>query len=159
MDKLAKGLGMRTAAVFLASAFVLTAGVTLLAAGGGRPPDRAAEPAGLAKDMIGTWVLVGTPDKITDVPKSGGRLKFITGKHWVITQADPTTGKVIFHHGGTYTLDGDTYAETIEYANESTAELIKQTFKFKAKVEGDTYTQIAVGEENPFAAEVWKRAK
>jgi hypothetical protein len=107
---------------------------------------------------IGTWVLVGTPDKVGDPPKSGGRLKFRTGKHWAITQADPKTGKVIFHHGGTYTLDGDTYTETVEYANESTAGLLKKTFKFKVKVEGDTYTQIGIGEDNPFH-EVWKRAK
>ena len=98
------------------------------------------------------------PGKVAEPPKSGGRLKFITGNHWAVTQADADTGKVIFHHGGTYTLTGDTYAETVEYANESTAQLIKKTFTFKAKVEGDTYTQTAVGDDNPFT-EVWKRAK
>jgi hypothetical protein len=113
------------------------------------------EPTKLAKDLIGTWVLVGTPDKIGEVPKSGARLKFITGRHWVVTQAEPETGKVLFHHGGTYTLNGDNYAETVEYANENTSDLIKNTFKFKIKVEGDTYTQIGVG--NPYS-EVWKRA-
>jgi hypothetical protein len=145
-------------AVFLASAFVLPAGVTLPIGAGDRPLKGPAEPAKLAKDLIGTWVLVGTPDKVADPPKSGGRLKFITGKHWVITQADPKTGKVIFHHGGTYMLDGNTYEETVEYANDNTAGLIKKTFKFKVKVEGDTYTQVAVGDDNPFT-EVWKRAK
>jgi hypothetical protein len=118
-------------------------------------PSRGGKPTKLAKDLIGTWVLVGTPDKIGEAPKSGARLKFITGKHWVVTQAEPETGKVLFHHGGTYTLDGDNYAETVEYANENTADLIKETFKFKIKVEGNTYTQIGVG--NPFT-EVWKRA-
>ena len=113
------------------------------------------EPTKLAKDLIGTWVLVGTPDKIGEAPKSGARLKFFTGRHWVVTQAEPETGKTVFHHGGVYTLDGDNYAETIEYANESTADLIKKTFKFKIKVEGNTYTQIGVG--NPYS-EVWKRA-
>jgi hypothetical protein len=113
------------------------------------------EPTKLAKDLIGTWVLVGTPDKIGEAPKSGARLKFITGRHWVVTQADPETGKVLFHHGGTYTLDGDNYAETVDYANENTADLIKKTLKFKIKVERNTYTQIGVG--NPYS-EVWKRA-
>jgi hypothetical protein len=115
-----------------------------------------AEPTKLAKDLLGTWVLVGTPDKVGEAPESGGRYKFITGRHWTITEADPETGKVVFHHGGTYTLDGDTYAETVEYANESTASLIKETFKFTIKVEGDTLTQTGIG--NPFN-EVWKRAK
>ena len=135
----------------------------------------------LAKDLIGTWVLVGTPDEVSEPPAAGleivkeedgddeetpdevgeppaagWRLKFFTGRHWLITQADPKTGVVIYHHGGTYTLDGDEYAEKIEYANKNTESLIKQTLKFKIKVERDTYTQIGVG--NSYN-EVWKRLK
>lgn len=113
-------------------------------------------PSQLSKDMIGTWVLVGTPGKVGEPPASGGRLKFLTGRHWIITQADPNTGEVIYHHGGTYTLNGDEYVETVEYANENTAHLIKNIHKFKVKVEGDTFTQIGIG--NPWT-EVWKRAK
>ena len=143
---------IRVAAALFASAVVLSVGT------GGQPPKKEAEPTKLAKDLIGTWVLVGTPDKVGDLPKSGGRFKFRTGKHWCITQADPDTGKVVFHHGGTYTLDGDTYAENVEYANENTAGLIGKTFKFKVKVEGDRYTQTGIGDDNPFN-EVWQRAK
>jgi hypothetical protein len=123
-----------------------------------RADDEKAKPAAkpdLAKDLIGTWVLVGTPDNVGEPPATGGRLKFFTGKHWLITEAD-AAGKVVFHHGGTYTLDGEDYAETVKYANENTAELIGQTFKYKIKVEGDRYTQVGVG--NPYN-EVWKRAK
>jgi len=114
------------------------------------------QPSQLAKDLIGTWVMVGTPDKIGEVPETGGRLKFRTGKHWNITEADPTSGEVTFHHGGTYTLDGDEYVETVKYALANNKEIINQQFKFKVKVEGDTYTQIGIG--NPYT-EVWKRAK
>jgi hypothetical protein len=69
---------------------------------------------------------------------------------------DPRTGVVVFHHGGTYKLDGDEYAETVEYAATNTANLIKQTYKFKIKVEGDTYTQTGI---NGQWSQVWKRAK
>ncbi|MHC4638941.1 MAG: hypothetical protein ACYTBV_15810 [Planctomycetota bacterium] len=110
----------------------------------------------LAKAMIGTWVLVGTPDEVGEPPAAGGRLKFLTGRHWNITQADPNTGLVIYHHGGTYTLDGDKYTEKVEYANKDTDYLIKEILKFKIKVEKDTYTQIGIG--NPYT-EVWKRLK
>jgi hypothetical protein len=110
----------------------------------------------LAKDLIGTRVLVGTPDEVGEIPATGGRLKFFTGRHWIITQADPKTGLVIFHHGGTYTLDGNECVEKIEYATKDTEQLIKQTLKFNVKVEKDTYTQIGVG--NPYT-EVWKRLK
>ncbi len=116
----------------------------------------AAAQSELAKKMIGAWVLVGTPDNVGEPPASGGRLKFFTGRHWNITQPDPNTGEVIFHHGGTYKLDGDQYVETIEYANKSTADLISKTLKFKIKIDGDTYTQI--GDGNPYT-EVWKRVK
>jgi hypothetical protein len=100
--------------------------------------------------------MVGTPDKIGEAPATGGRFKFRTGKHWNITEADPQTGEVTFHHGGTYTLDGDEYVETVKYALAKDKDIINQSFKFKVKVEGDTYTQIGVG--NPYT-EVWKRAK
>jgi hypothetical protein len=145
--------GIRLAIAFGAVALVV--GI-LFALRADAQSSRGAKPAGLAKDLLGTWVLVGTPDKVGETPKSGGRLKFLTGKHWVITQANPDTGKVIFHHGGTYTIDGDNYEETVEYANENSAELINKTLKFKIKVEGDTLTQVGLG--NPFT-EVWKRAK
>ena len=100
-------------------------------------------------------VVLHAADK-TPAPAAGGRLKFLTGKHWTVTQADPKTGLTIFHHGGTYTLKGDEYIETVEYANESTTNLISQAFKFTVKVEGDTLTQTGIG--NPWT-EIWKRAK
>src|SRR4051812_46987824 len=141
--------------VLVAFALALPAGGRLRA-DDKKGPDGEAKPSALARDMVGTWVLAGTPDMPEEPPRSGGRLKFFTGKHWCITEADPDTGKVIFHHGGTYTLDGDTMAETIEYANENTQQFIKQTNTFKVKVDGDTYTQV--GQGNPFT-EVWKRRK
>jgi hypothetical protein len=146
------GKTMRRHGIFVA---ILLLGPAFLLPAGDRPA-REKAPARLARDLIGTWVLVGPPGKEAEAPKAGGRLRFFTGKHWCITQADPKTGKVIYHHGGTYALDGDTYAETVEYATPGTAGLIGETFKFKVKVEGDTYTQTAVGADNPFT-EVWKR--
>ena len=124
------------------------------------PQDKAeaAEPSKsqLAKDVIGTWAFAGTPDDVKEPPEGGGHYKYFTGKHFCVTKADPETGKVEYHHGGTYTLDGDNLEETVKYATENTAGQIGQTFKFKIKVEGDTYTQIGV--DNPYS-EVWKRAK
>jgi hypothetical protein len=109
----------------------------------------------LAKDLVGTWAFAGTPDDENQPPAPGTRLKFFTGKHWTVTASDEA-GKVVYHHGGTYTLDGDEYAETIKYATENASDLVGKTNKFKIKVEGDKYTQIGVG--NPYN-EVWKRAK
>ena len=122
------------------------------------PQDKAAEPSKsqLAKDLIGTWAYAGTPDDVNEPPEGGGHYKYFTGKHWCVTKANTETGKVEYHLGGTYTLDGDSLEETIKYATETIAGQIGQTFKYKIKVEGDTYTQTGVG--NPYN-EVWKRAK
>ena len=120
------------------------------------PPLIVLQPSQLKGDLIGAWVLAGTPDKPADPPKSGGRIKFFTGQNWCITQAEPETGKVTFHHGGTYTLAGDELRTTIEYAIERSADSIKQTRRFKIKVDQDTYTQIGI--DNPYN-EVWRRIK
>ncbi|HEV2209893.1 MAG TPA: M56 family metallopeptidase [Verrucomicrobiae bacterium] len=116
-----------------------------------------AEPADspLSKELRGTWVMVGEPGHIGAIPAEGGRIKSLTDSHWSVTQADPRTGVVLFHHGGTYTVKGNEYDEHVEYADENTKELIGHTFRFKARVEGDTLTLLGMG--NPWK-EVWKRA-
>jgi hypothetical protein len=114
----------------------------------------AGEPARIGEELIGTWVLASTAAG-DDRPEVGTRLKFFTGKHWAITQADKE-GRVIFHHGGDYSIDGDEYTETIRYANDNTASMIGDTYKFKMKLDGDKYTQV--GQGNPYT-EDWKRAE
>ena len=107
----------------------------------------------LRQSLLGAWVLLGEPGT-KEGPKDGARMKFWGRGHWLITHADPQSGKVIFHHGGTYTLDGDKYEETITFATEPTKDLIGETFRFKIAVKGDRYTQI--GDGNPFTEE-WQR--
>lgn len=110
----------------------------------------------LYKPLIGAWKLDGGQDNNSNPSGIGVRLQLYTGKHWVVTQADPKTGEVIFHHGGTYTLKGDELIKTVEYANSSTADLIGQSHKFKITIAGDTLTQFGIG--NGWN-EIWVRAK
>src|SRR4030095_13599211 len=119
-------------------------------------PTPDATPSQLANDMIGAWVHVGTPGHVTDAPAIGGRLKFRTGQHWTLTHADRDTGLVVEHFGGTYTLNGNEYVETQDYGDSTWMKDNGESFKFTVKVEGDTMTQIGIG--NPYT-EVWKRAK
>jgi hypothetical protein len=106
--------------------------------------------------MIGTWILVGAPGEVGEAPAAGGRLKSWTDGNWSMTQVDPENGVTVFHHGGTYTLNGNEYVETVEYANNNTKDRIGKTHKYTVKVEGDTLTQV--GLDNPWK-EVWKRVK
>ena len=63
------------------------------------------KPETLQQQMLGAWVLAGKPDAEIE-PKPGARMKFIGLGYWLITQHNPKNGQVIFHHGGTYSLDG-----------------------------------------------------
>ncbi len=117
---------------------------------------QAAEKPDLAKALIGTWTLSETKGPAGNPSGIGTRLRFFTGTHWMITQPDPKTGEVVFHHGGRYTLDGENMAETVDFANASTLALVGQSHKFKIKVDGDTYNQV--GQDNPWT-ETWKRVK
>ncbi len=63
-----------------------------------------------AERLIGAYALEpserpGTP------PGIGTRLKFFIGTHWMITEPDPETGQVVYHHGGRYVLNFDTIIE------------------------------------------------
>jgi hypothetical protein len=141
-----------TAAIGIAA----TLAIVVLLRADDKKSDASPKASQLARDAIGVWIQAGTPDKIEDPPSPKNPLKFVIGNRWSFTQPDPETGQVTYHHGGTYTIDGDTYEETIKFANENTANMIGQTFKYKLKVEGDTWTQTGIG--NPYT-QVWKRVK
>jgi hypothetical protein len=107
----------------------------------------------LEAQLMGTWVLAeaatpGTPSGI------GIRQKIFTTGRWEIIQKDPRTGEVVFHHGGTYRLNGDILEQKVEFATQKTKNYIGQVRKFRIKIEKDSYIQIGIG--NPFN-EVWKR--
>ncbi|MEW6160770.1 MAG: hypothetical protein AB1813_25355 [Verrucomicrobiota bacterium] len=112
--------------------------------------------AQVAQQMIGTWVHVGSPGQVHDIPEKGRRLKLRTGTHWTITHADAETGLVMSHFGGSYTIKGDEYVETQEYADATWLHDNGKSFRFKVLIEGNTMTQFGI--DNPFH-EVWKRLK
>ncbi len=118
------------------------------------PPAEAQEAApGLREQLQGAWAFAGRPGEVYE-PEPGGQVKFWGQRHWIVTQWDPETGHVTFHHGGTYTLEGDRYVETVTFATANIAEFIGESFRFTISVEGDTFTQIGDGNEYH---EVWKR--
>ena len=107
-----------------------------------------------SKDIVGVWAFVGN---IGEAASRDKKIKIILDKRWMFSQPDPITNLTLFHHGGSYLLDGNTYAETIEYANETTGGFLGQTFKYEVKIEGDSMRLTGVGNV-PFN-EIWKRVK
>lgn len=117
------------------------------------PTDSPAGKETLEERLQGVWVLAeaSTPGNPSGI---GIRQKIFTPGRWEMIQRDPKTGEVVFHHGGTYRLNGDILEQKVEFASNMTKSYIGSVRKFKIKVEKDTYTQIGLG--NPFN-EVWKR--
>ena len=111
--------------------------------------------ADILQALAGAWSLTGEAGEVGG-KKLGPRTKFWGKKHWSITQSEADSGKVVFHHGGTFTLDGDKYEETVTFANENTVHMIGMKLKFTVAVKDDTYKQEGVG--NPYD-EVWTRLK
>lgn len=117
--------------------------------------DAPAERSDLSEKLIGTWVLTKTvtPGSPSGV---GTRLKMITPTHWCVVQPDPISGTIVFQHGGTYKLDGKKYAESIDFAGESTSSLIGQTMRFELIIEDDKLLQ---NDLQGVFNETWERAK
>lgn len=111
-------------------------------------------PSQTSRDIIGVWTFVSN---IGQIASSDKKVKIILDKNWMFSQPDPATNLTLFHHGGTYLLDGNNYAETINYANESTGGFLGQTFRYEVKIKGDTMTLKGLG-NTPFS-EIWKRAR
>jgi uncharacterized protein (TIGR03067 family) len=110
--------------------------------------------AELSKELLGNWILVGSPDGAGIAPAAGGRVMSVTDGKFEIKQTDPKSGAVIFNHGGTWTLNGNEYAEHLEFANESSKEVKGKTFKFDIKIEGDKLSKIGNGND---WKEIWQR--
>ena len=117
-------------------------------------PDAATMESPLARKLTGRWALVKSGEH-GDGAVHSNDFKFCVDGHWCNTFADPKSGVVVTHDGGTYTLDGDTFFETVDYANPDCMNLIGHTFKFKIRFSGDTLTKTGI--DNPWN-EVWKRA-
>jgi hypothetical protein len=110
----------------------------------------------LAQALEGVWVRVGEPGDVRPPPATGGAFKFRMSNRWVYTQADPATGVVKAHFGGTYRVRGNEYAEKIEYSTDPDDSELGSTLKFTVKIEGDLMTQTGV--DNPYT-EVWQRVR
>ena len=68
---------------------------------------------------LGTWQLAAykygiDQSNFTDATKSGRRIKLITENYFTWVHIDTTSKKVYSSAGGTYTLNGNTYTESID---------------------------------------------
>ena len=100
-------------------------------------------------DIEGTWQLVYGQVKendsliIKDLSKSSF-IKIINGSHFAFfNQVEDDAGQ-FYGGGGTYTINGDDYVETLTYT--SALDFKDHTFPFEIEIKGDTLIQSGIEE-------------
>jgi len=103
--------------------------------------------------LDGVWELVsGQP-----LPKGARDIKVILGKHFIFAAYDTENGRPLYTAGGTYTLNGNSYTEHMDFASDVIAGgLIGKDQQFTIKVEGDTFTQTCTLTNGNALSEVWR---
>lgn len=112
---------------------------------------------------LGTWQLAsfkyGDATKWSEVPDGQRRIKHITDTHFTWVAYEAATGKVQSMAGGTYTLSGGAYTETIDYAGEGMTDYLGKKQASTIRVEGDKLHQSGELSDGLKIEEVWQRVK
>ena len=121
------------------------------------------KPVSSAPAHWGTWQLTsfkyGDDGKWTDRPQEQRRIKLITETHFTWVEYEVATGKVLSTAGGSYTLSGGAYTETIDYAGEGMTTYLGKPQSFTIRVEGDKLHQSGQLSDGTKIEEVWQRLK
>jgi hypothetical protein len=111
---------------------------------------------------LGTWQLVsfkyGSQAAFSDFPEGKRRIKLITESHFTWVQVDATTAKVTAAAGGTYSLSGNTYTESIDFGLGMDS-YSGAKHAFTIRVEGDKFFLSGSLADNLKIEEVWQRVK
>jgi len=111
---------------------------------------------------MGTWKLAsynyGTSSGFIPVPKGDQHIKLITATHFMWAETDSATRKVWSMAGGTYTLNGNTYTESIDFGINMDSYL-GHNETFTLKVEGDLLFMSGILNDGYKVEEIWQRVK
>jgi hypothetical protein len=118
---------------------------------------------GTADKHLGTWRLVSTKygdaKEFAKYPESSNRLKLITGTHFIWVEVNASTKQVMASAGGHYTLSGNTYSESIDFAGEGMQTYLGKTQKFTITIDGDKLFQSGDLSDGLHIEENWERVK
>lgn len=120
----------------------------------------------VASSVLGAWELKSFKyGDVADFKKFGAghrRIKLITAGHFVWvnhdTKTNTTDPEAQSVAGGTYTLDGDQYVESVEYGDRQMAPYFGKT-TLTLKIEGDQMQLSGSLANGLKIAEVWQRVK
>ena len=112
---------------------------------------------------LGTWQLSSykygqNSSAFIDVPSNLQHIKLITENYFTWVNTDTTTKKVYSMAGGRYTLNGNTYIESIDYGI-GMDDYLGHKQIFTIKVEGDMFFLSGKLNDNYMIEEIWRRVK
>ena len=112
---------------------------------------------------MGTWQLASfkygaASPKFIDFPTSQRRLKLITETHFTWSQFATNNGKVLTMGGGSYSLTGNTYTESIDFGL-GMDRYISEKHAFTIRIDGDKFFLSGSLADGLKIEEVWQRVK
>jgi hypothetical protein len=122
------------------------------------------EPKESSGSHLGTWRLTsfnyGTNQQgFTDFPQAQRRIKLITKTHFTWIQFDTATKQSQSMAGGAYSLNGETYTESIDWADSSMESYLGKKHAFTIRVENDKFFLSGSLADGLKIEEVWERVK
>lgn len=112
--------------------------------------------------ILGTWQAVsykyGSQSNFIDFPKNQRNIKLITENYFTGVRLDTTTRKINRMAGGTYTLNGNVYTESIDFGLGMDLYL-RQKQTFTIKVEGNIFLLSGSLSDGLKIEEIWERVK
>jgi hypothetical protein len=118
-------------------------------------------PVSPRQDPTGTWKLIstkyGAEKEFTKYAGKAIRLKLINNTYFAWFEVED--GKVNTTAGGPFTLDGNSYIETIQFATGEMKEYLGKPQKFTIKVDGDKFFQAGDLSTGFHIEENWERVR
>lgn len=128
----------------------------------GEAPEKSAKSADLRTTLVGTWKMTSMKvnGRQSNLPESSVTYKHVTPGGFTWLSYNKEDGKIFRAAGGSYTLNGDDYTETIEYGTGDDFEGIKNaSHSFKCRIEGDTWFNVGSLAGGTTLDEQWTRVK
>jgi hypothetical protein len=115
-------------------------------------------------ELVGsTWELVscmyGDATEWQNATNSERKLKLITDTHFIWLSYSLESGEVQGSGGGTWTIDGANYTETVQFGDDDVLHLRNEKHKFTFDLKGDRLEQTGALASGFKIAEVWQRVR
>ena len=121
------------------------------------------EPGAESASLLGAWEFVsyryGDQKEFADAPKDRPHIKMITETHFLWFEFDASTKEIQTGAGGSYSLSGNTYIESTDFAIRGMTNYLGKKHVFTVRVEGDRLTQSGALSDGLKIEEVWRRIK